>query len=505
MLTSRHRRPLVSALVGHPARLTLSKETRPIACRRFAGGIDRSITARRRASPHTHRLTDRSDSGKRLMWGHRSRSDDGYANLLMVGPIGPHNAPRLKRARRRRSGRIKRTARGGLRRRRRRVFMHALINLLDRLKGPYNLENVINPMNVQISEAIMIFQERGQNISTKVMENCFDFAPNPSSRVKRGAMRRHKSHELSLDELQYGSNRVASAANSPASSLERMALELREKVANVKGFWRSLSYSLCNDQSVATPADEENNCWNGTKKAKYSVPLVGDGLANQGSNPEVAVSESAGMVTDQILRLRMDTSRLVRAYEGRSIDWESTASDQNRPRPAVVVTPRTVDDEDDDDDDDDEPEMSGSGDGGEKSIAKINDFPPHQSPKGMGVPKAVADNSDDEELVVEEGSGSGDFVEPPAPPVVSTKGSDRANGMRERPIDLSEPSTTPRTVPPPKFQLPDVGTDFNDVTEDFEIAVASERPPTKSCANFGPSLVLLFLITLTATARIRIR
>jgi hypothetical protein len=84
-----------------------------------------------------------------------------------------------------------------------------------------------------------------------------------------------------------------------------------------------LSYSVCNDRSVAAPADEENNCWNGLKKDKYTVTLVGDGLANQANNPEVPVSESAGMVTDQILRLRMDTSRLQRAYEGRTIDWGS--------------------------------------------------------------------------------------------------------------------------------------------------------------------------------------
>jgi hypothetical protein len=62
------------------------------------------------------------------------------------------------------------------------------------------------------------------------MENCFDLAPNPSSRVKRRAVRPHNSHELSLDELQYGTNRVGSAASAPASSLERMAQELREKV-----------------------------------------------------------------------------------------------------------------------------------------------------------------------------------------------------------------------------------------------------------------------------------
>lgn len=180
---------------------------------------------------------------------------------------------------------------------------------------------------------------------------------------------------------------------------------------------------------------------------------------------------------------------------------ESTASDQNRPR-AAVVTPASVDDEDDDDD---EAEMSGSGDGSEKTSAKINDFPSRQSGKAQGVPKVVADNSDDEELVVEEGSGSGDFVEPPPPPPpVTPKGSHRDNGMPKMPIDPVDPPTIPRTVPP-KFQLPDISTDFTDTTDDFEIAVASsERPPAKGSSPTVRSSILLLLLLLLV-ARIRIR
>ena len=44
----------------------------------------------------------------------------------------------------------------------------ALLELTDRLKGPFNVETVVEPINVQISEAVMIFQEKVQDVATKV-------------------------------------------------------------------------------------------------------------------------------------------------------------------------------------------------------------------------------------------------------------------------------------------------------------------------------------------------
>ena len=41
------------------------------------------------------------------------------------------------------------------------LFTDSIISLSDRLVGPYNAENVILPLDISISEAIMNFQESG--------------------------------------------------------------------------------------------------------------------------------------------------------------------------------------------------------------------------------------------------------------------------------------------------------------------------------------------------------
>ena len=43
-----------------------------------------------------------------------------------------------------------------------------LVRLAMRLKGPFNIENVIVPIDVKISDAIMTFQENAEAITDKV-------------------------------------------------------------------------------------------------------------------------------------------------------------------------------------------------------------------------------------------------------------------------------------------------------------------------------------------------
>ena len=44
-------------------------------------------------------------------------------------------------------------------------FSDSILTLSDRLAGPFNAENVILPLDVSISEAIMNFQESGFKVS----------------------------------------------------------------------------------------------------------------------------------------------------------------------------------------------------------------------------------------------------------------------------------------------------------------------------------------------------
>ncbi len=48
-------------------------------------------------------------------------------------------------------------------------ILDVLLQLLDRIEGPFNVESVIDGIDLKISDAIMIFQENGHEISAKVM------------------------------------------------------------------------------------------------------------------------------------------------------------------------------------------------------------------------------------------------------------------------------------------------------------------------------------------------
>ena len=43
-----------------------------------------------------------------------------------------------------------------------------MLKVADRLDGPFSIENVLDPMDVKISEAIMNFQENAETVTSKV-------------------------------------------------------------------------------------------------------------------------------------------------------------------------------------------------------------------------------------------------------------------------------------------------------------------------------------------------
>ena len=51
------------------------------------------------------------------------------------------------------------------------VMLDALLKVSDRLLGPFNIELVVDPIDIKISDAIMNFQENGYEISQKVFIN----------------------------------------------------------------------------------------------------------------------------------------------------------------------------------------------------------------------------------------------------------------------------------------------------------------------------------------------
>ena len=48
------------------------------------------------------------------------------------------------------------------------LLTDGISDLVSRLEGPFNIESVVNPINVKISYAIMNFQDNGFDVSRKV-------------------------------------------------------------------------------------------------------------------------------------------------------------------------------------------------------------------------------------------------------------------------------------------------------------------------------------------------
>jgi len=220
-------------------------------------------------------------------------------------------------------------------------YIDALMKVANRLEGPFNIESVVDPIDVKISEAIMNFQENSETVSTKVFQGC---GTPRVSRKKRGTdgvlnvgeqaaapsggdTRLEKRAVEGRDDF-YGSNDRRDSARpttAAGTSLDRLVRDIKKKVSVAKDFWKNLPHSICND--AAAPPSNENNCWNGLSKSRYMPEVMDDGLFNQNNNPEVEVDvrRPNAIVSQQLLQLRMITARLKNAYKGLDVDYVDTA------------------------------------------------------------------------------------------------------------------------------------------------------------------------------------
>ncbi|XP_004073690.1 glypican-6 [Oryzias latipes] len=190
-------------------------------------------------------------------------------------------------------------------------FLDAMLNLADRLEGPFNFESVMDPIDVKISEAIMNMQENSMQVSQKVFQGCGTPKLSQSFRSKR-----------SLKETGFtGRFRPytpeARPTTAAGTSLDRLTSEVKKKLKHAKKFWSTLPETVCADERIA-PGDE---CWNGTAKSRYELHVIGNGLANQGTNPdvEVDITKPHTVIRSQIAALKEMTIWLKTAHSGNEI------------------------------------------------------------------------------------------------------------------------------------------------------------------------------------------
>ncbi|XP_013858503.1 glypican-6 [Austrofundulus limnaeus] len=199
-------------------------------------------------------------------------------------------------------------------------FIDAMLLVADRLVGPSNIEAVIEPIDVKISEAIMIMQDNSMQVSAKVFQGCGQPKPSGLGRSTRG-----------ISDVFSGRFRPYTPEQRPTTatgtSLDRLVTDIKEKLKESRGFWSKLPDDICAKGNL-TESDEEQ-CWNSHTKGRYFPEVVKEGLTNQVNNPEVDmdITRPDTLIRQQIMALRVMTNKLNYAYIGNDIYFQDSSDE----------------------------------------------------------------------------------------------------------------------------------------------------------------------------------
>uniref|UniRef100_A0A671NN84 Glypican 6b n=1 Tax=Sinocyclocheilus anshuiensis TaxID=1608454 RepID=A0A671NN84_9TELE len=200
------------------------------------------------------------------------------------------------------------------------VLTDAMLLVMERLEGPFNIESVMEPIDVKISEAIMNMQENSMQLSYQVFQGCGQPKPSGMSRSARGV-----SDTFSGRFSPYNPEELPTAAD--ATRLDRLVTDVKEKLKKFRKFWSSLPEAFCQEEHVAAAESAVDDCWNGHDKGRYVPEVLKDGLTNQAKNPEVGVdiSRPDTLIRQQIMALKVMTNKLKNAFDGNDIYFQDSS------------------------------------------------------------------------------------------------------------------------------------------------------------------------------------
>ncbi|CAH1781255.1 unnamed protein product [Owenia fusiformis] len=206
-------------------------------------------------------------------------------------------------------------------------YIDAMYKVAERLEGPFNIEAVVDPLDVKISEAIMNLQENSADINDKVASGCGELELD-NSRKKRDTT----EDAIITDKEKRGTRNKNFMRNKDAhvrpttaagTNLDTLVRGIKKKIEDAKKFFSNMPYAICNDEMLAAPPSNKDECWNGMEQARYQPEIVLDGLVNQNNNPEVDVDVTRphSIIQQQILQLKTVEQKLKAAANGIEVDY----------------------------------------------------------------------------------------------------------------------------------------------------------------------------------------
>ncbi|XP_038674711.1 glypican-6a isoform X2 [Scyliorhinus canicula] len=199
------------------------------------------------------------------------------------------------------------------------LFIDAMLLAAERLEGPFNIEDVVDPIDVKISDAIMNMQENSMQVSAKVFQGC-----GQPKLLQHGRKSRSISKNFNIRFRPFSPDEYPNTA--AGTNLDKLVTDVKEKLKLAKKFWSTLPYNICSDGNVIAGVPEEEDCWNGHTKGRYLPEIMNDGLTNQMNNPEVDVdiTRPDTKIRQQIMALRVMTNKLKNAYNGNDVNFQDS-------------------------------------------------------------------------------------------------------------------------------------------------------------------------------------
>ncbi|KAK2906033.1 hypothetical protein Q8A73_009976 [Channa argus] len=208
----------------------------------------------------------------------------------------------------------------------------AMLLVAQRLEGPFNIESVMEPIDVKISEAIMNMQDNSAQVTYRVFQGCGEPKPAGMTRSTRGV-----SDVFNARFRPYSpEERPTTAAGTSLDRLrivwdamQHSVVDIKEKLKLSKKFWSNLPEAMCVEERVTAGNTSDEECWNGHTRGRYFPEVQRDGLTNQVNNPEVGVdiTRPDTFIRQQIMALRVMTNKLKNAYNGNDIYFQDSSDE----------------------------------------------------------------------------------------------------------------------------------------------------------------------------------
>ncbi|CAG2163804.1 unnamed protein product [Oppiella nova] len=195
-------------------------------------------------------------------------------------------------------------------------YIDALMLLATRLETSFNIESVVDPIDIKISEAIMNFQENGGAVSNKLFESC----GKPHIESKRETRDVHFEESPKFAEQPYVANPTAATV----TGLDRLIQDIKKKIKKTKGFWAQLPQTICTDKHISTLIAADNkSCYNGSDF--YEIDNKPESHQKSGTELNLETTRHNAIINQQNLTLKLITNKLIQAYNGQDVDLVDNA------------------------------------------------------------------------------------------------------------------------------------------------------------------------------------